>query len=393
MLTSVNKSRGTGAYIIAKRASDMAFGAVPENALISSRWEGKMPKLPTTHITRLGIGCIVAAMLSMPQEAGGQGGDRGGKEVVDTFCAECHATGANDAPKIGDEAAWRKRASAGLTALTKHALDGIRQMPPHGGQPQLSDLEIARAVAYMVNASGGDWVAPKAGSAMLADRTGQQVYQAYCSQCHETGKNGAPRIGDKQAWIPRLREGLHYAVRSAISGHGGMPPRGGAADLADSEIRNAIVYMFDPSVAVEARNGKASGDRVVTTDANQASVYGIEIYLGFASVERIREFPPGSVEKTMHGGVPSGENWYHLNVSLLDQETHAPVTDADVDVRITDSGRAVMSKTLEPMAIGRGSYGGYFRMTRETPYGVTVSVRAPAISGPVEARFRRKQVR
>ena len=74
-----------------------------------------------------------------------QGQDLTGKEVVDKVCSSCHATGVNGAPKIGDKEAWSNRASQGLSNLTTHALEGIRNMPAHGGHPELSDLEIARA--------------------------------------------------------------------------------------------------------------------------------------------------------------------------------------------------------------------------------------------------------
>src|SRR5437764_4430933 len=71
--------------------------------------------------------------------------ERSGKQVVDQVCASCHRTGANGAPKIGDKEAWSKRASRGLSSLSKSALAGIRKMPPHGGSPDVSDLEIKRA--------------------------------------------------------------------------------------------------------------------------------------------------------------------------------------------------------------------------------------------------------
>ena len=66
------------------------------------------------------------------------------------------ALASRGAPKIGDKKAWTKRASQGLTSLTKSALQGIRQMPPHGGNPNLTDTEIERAITYMVNQSGGN---------------------------------------------------------------------------------------------------------------------------------------------------------------------------------------------------------------------------------------------
>ncbi len=176
--------------------------------------------------------------------ANAQSGDLGGKEVVGAVCASCHATGAKGAPKIGDQKAWDKRASRGLTSLTTTALKGIRQMPSHGGNPDLSDVEIKRAITYMVNQSGGKWVEPVSKKSPPAERTGEQIVKMQCIKCHQEGKGGAPKIGDRDAWIPRLKEGLDNTVRSAIKGHGGMQARGGMADATDSELRNAIIYMF-----------------------------------------------------------------------------------------------------------------------------------------------------
>jgi cytochrome c5 len=167
-----------------------------------------------------------------------------GKQVVETVCARCHATGVNGAPKIGDEQAWSKRAAQGLSSLTKHALDGIRNMPSHGGNPNLTDLEIERAVTYMVNQSGGHWATPIDRTHPPAERSGEEIVKARCIVCHGSGVGGAPKIGDRSAWIPRLKQGLDSLVRSAIHGHGGMPPRGGMADLTDAEVRNAVIYMF-----------------------------------------------------------------------------------------------------------------------------------------------------
>ena len=172
-------------------------------------------------------------------------GDRSGKAVVDAVCSKCHATGARGAPRIGDAAAWRERSNRGLSSLTQSAIKGVRNMPAHGGSADVSDLELARAITYMVNRSGAKWTEPTDKS-IAAERTGRQVVESRCANCHETGKGGAPRIGDRDAWIARLRLGLDATVRSAIHGHGGMPARGGVADLTDNEIRSAVVYMFNP---------------------------------------------------------------------------------------------------------------------------------------------------
>jgi cytochrome c5 len=126
-------------------------------------------------------------------------------------------------------------------------------MPPHGGNPDLTDTEIERAVTYMVNQSGGDWIEPVNKLASAAQRGGGEVVQAYCAKCHQTGAMGAPRIGDRAAWIPRLKEGFEFLVRSAIKGHGPMPSRGDAANLTDSEIRAAIAYMINGGIATTTR--------------------------------------------------------------------------------------------------------------------------------------------
>lgn len=106
------------------------------------------------------IATSAAAMLF--PSANAQHRERSGMEVVNTVCASCHATGENGAPRIGGKQAWAQRASQGLTALTEHALKGIRNMPAHGGNAGLSDIEIQRAITYMVNQSGGQWVEPLA---------------------------------------------------------------------------------------------------------------------------------------------------------------------------------------------------------------------------------------
>jgi cytochrome c5 len=197
------------------------------------------------------------AILSTVENAGAQKAERSGKEVVESTCVACHGTGAGGAPKIGDKKAWAKLASRGLSGLSKSALTGIRGMPPHGGNPDLSDTEVERAITYMVNRSGGHWAEPVSRTTRTAERTGRQIVEARCSHCHRTGVNGAPRIGNRDDWIPRLKPGLDVVVRSAINGHGAMPPRGGMADLTDTEIRNAIVYMFNP-VAVTSPKSSAT---------------------------------------------------------------------------------------------------------------------------------------
>src|SRR6266567_1381549 len=226
------------------------------------------------HVLTLVVSALVILVTVQDTEA--QRVERSGKQVVEAACVACHGSGANGAPKIGDKKAWDKRASQGLPGLTQNALKGIRQMPPHGGNPNLTDLEIERAITYMVNQSGGHWIEPINKASSLGERSGEQVVRTQCVKCHEAGVGGAPRIGDRAAWIPRLKQGVDSLVRSAINGHGGMPPRGGMANLTDSELRSAIVYMFNP-VTVVAHKGPVAR---AMTGQDFAVVGGTTVYFG-----------------------------------------------------------------------------------------------------------------
>ena len=77
-----------------------------------------------------------------------------GAEVVKGVCAMCHAAGLMNAPKIGDKGQWAPRIALGYETLVSHAVNGIRGMPAKGGNPDLSEAEIAAAVADMANQSG-----------------------------------------------------------------------------------------------------------------------------------------------------------------------------------------------------------------------------------------------
>ncbi|MEY4591375.1 MAG: hypothetical protein RIR18_270 [Pseudomonadota bacterium] len=167
--------------------------------------------------------------------------DRTGKEVVDSVCGGCHASGKDGAPRIGNAADWSKRATQGLDKLAQNAITGVRKMPSHGGQVSLSDLEMSRAIAYMI--SGGNSVDPNKAYNVAKTRTGEQVVNEVCGNCHVSGKDGAPVIGNMDAWKPRLKEGVDRLVASAVKGHNHMPARGGMSNLSDAEIKDAVTFM------------------------------------------------------------------------------------------------------------------------------------------------------
>jgi len=86
-------------------------------------------------------------------------------------------------------------------------------------------------------------------AAAPGERTGEEIVKGTCGTCHVPGVANAPKIGDKAAWGALAKQGLPTLLRDAIKGVGAMPPRGGLADLSDTELARAIVYMANQSGA------------------------------------------------------------------------------------------------------------------------------------------------
>ena len=217
-------------------------------------------------------------------------------------------------------------------------------------------------------------------------RSGKEVVDTVCSACHATGKNGAPHIGNRDEWIPRMKRGLDALTAAAIKGHNGMPARGGQANLTDVEVHNAIAYMFNPVVQARAPVAAASAGPPVGT--RRTVVRGVRFDLGLASADQMRTYPPGSTEATMHGGVPSGSGYHHINVSLADVEKGAAIAGAQVEVEVSQAASGTRKIVLEPMDLGgSASYGNYVRLASTAPAVYTVRIRRPGSSTWVEARF------
>lgn len=81
----------------------------------------------------------------------------------------------------------------------------------------------------------------------LGPGAGKKRYEASCALCHLQGVAGAPKLGDKAAWKPRIDKGMEALLKTAISGIGGMPPRGTCMSCSDEELRVTIEYMVDQS--------------------------------------------------------------------------------------------------------------------------------------------------
>jgi len=87
-------------------------------------------------------------------------------------------------------------------------------------------------------------------SAQAAD--GKKVYDMACAACHAVGVAGSPKLGDKAAWAPRIKQGSAVLHEHAIKGFSGkpgsiMPPKGGRTDLSDDDVKAAVDHMVSQS--------------------------------------------------------------------------------------------------------------------------------------------------
>ena len=191
-------------------------------------------------------------------------GARTGESIVKAVCATCHQAGVANAPKIGDRNAWAEHIKHGLNDMVQTAIKGKGAMPPRGGDASLTDQEVARAVVFMANQSGGKFkepAAPKEKPAAPGQKPaahdqhaqaspqkpaavdGKAVYDKTCIACHAQSVAGSPKLGDQAAWAPRLKQGTDALVQSVVKGKGAMPPKGGNAALSEAEIRAAVEFM------------------------------------------------------------------------------------------------------------------------------------------------------
>jgi len=169
-------------------------------------------------------------------------------------------------------------------------------MPAKGGNPDLDDIEVARAVVYMGNEAGAKFkepeapaptqqaaapaaaapaagapaaggapaaavapaaapapaaatapaAAPPAAPASASADTGKALFNTACVACHGAGIAGAPKVGDKAGWAARIAQGNAVLYEHALKGFQGkagvMPPKGGSA-APDADVRAAVDYM------------------------------------------------------------------------------------------------------------------------------------------------------
>jgi len=136
---------------------------------------------------------------------------------------------------------------AGLIALTL-ALIALGMLL-YSSMPKETDPLKASQVDERIMPIGADYAGSTGRAAMLAQQAaaakaaaaqvayggttdGKTIYGNLCHSCHDAGVTGAPKLGNKAEWGPRIAEGIDTLVKHAIDGYTGpdgnhMPAKGG----------------------------------------------------------------------------------------------------------------------------------------------------------------------
>jgi cytochrome c5 len=222
-------------------------------------------------------------------EIGPAPGSRTGEQVYQTVCKTCHEAGIAGAPKFGDKAAWAAPIKQGFDVLIQHAINGLQQngkvMPPKGGNTDLTDSEVARAVAFMANAGGAGFKEPAAaappaqvasaspiataaaatpaaaapaaapapaaaaGAGTLDQKSAEAMMQKNgCAACHGIDKKivgpayvdvAAKYRGDKNALAQ-----LTQKVKAGGSGVWGAVPMPPNAQVSDADLKSLVSWIL-----------------------------------------------------------------------------------------------------------------------------------------------------
>ena len=136
-----------------------------------------------------------------------------------------------------------------IFGIAKMITGGFYKRDAASGSSVEQVVERVKPVATVKIASAD--AAGQQADAKPAAIDGKSVYQGACFACHGTGAAGAPKVGDKANWGPRIAQGGDKLKDHALNGFQGsagvMPPKGGRTDLSDAEVIAAMEYMVAES--------------------------------------------------------------------------------------------------------------------------------------------------
>jgi hypothetical protein len=116
---------------------------------------------------------------------------------------------------------------------------------------------------------------------------------------------------------------------------------------------------------------------------------GLTVYLGVVPAEIVKGPSAHSVERPMHGGVPTGTHEYHVVAAIFNTASGDRVSDASVTAQVSGIGLAGAKKKLEPMQIsGTTTYGGFFDLPGFDLYAVKLTIDRAGAPQPLAFDFK-----
>lgn len=197
----------------------------------------KLIRILVKRVLVVGVGFwIVVSSLS------GAGEIRTGKQVYDSACAGCHASGVLQAPKLGSKTDWESRENQGFKVLVSHAIKGFKNMPAKGGNPTIKDMEIENAVSYMLAASGFDQYKekpPQIAKAQTAVKTSGEVKK----KARSSSVNSFNRLmkPPSELNLPPAEDGIHDPENEGT--HLLQHPREAFASLSEGKTGNRVDWV------------------------------------------------------------------------------------------------------------------------------------------------------
>lgn len=132
---------------------------------------------------------------------------------------------------------------SGAGCSEKEATSTGESAPAQASAPEMAEAESPAPAAETPEpvAAAAEQTAAEPAAAV----DGQKVFQSSCQACHATGVAGAPKLGDKEAWAPRIAKGNDALLSSVKNGLNAMPPKGGCMGCSDEELDAAVTYLVE----------------------------------------------------------------------------------------------------------------------------------------------------
>jgi len=148
----------------------IAILAVVTAALFAGKREIETPE----RVTSVDSVNLVDGEEAAPSVAATAADNGHGRAIYNKSCAACHVTGAANAPKLGDKAAWEQRIARGLDQLLQTVMAGQGAMPPRGTCIDCSDEDLTIAIEYMLGRVGFEPTESTDAVSVLEGTTGEQ---------------------------------------------------------------------------------------------------------------------------------------------------------------------------------------------------------------------------